>query len=131
MADPKDLQGETESRVERQQAPPRRAGLRRDERDPEAPPGPPGSGAGDIYAAGTPGGGLAAGGLAGSNLGDDSPDDVDLNDAFGSGLEDREKESNDLKQQPEPELETGTPLRELTRDASDSSPDQSDREEES
>lgn len=40
---------------------------------------------GDVHAAGTPGGGTAVGGLAGTTVGDGSPDDADLNDALGSG----------------------------------------------
>src|SRR5262245_15594861 len=44
-----------------------------------------GGGAGDIFAAGTPGGGTASGGLAGTNVGDGSPDNADLEGALGSG----------------------------------------------
>ena len=40
----------------------------------------------DIHAAGTPGGGTASGGLAGSNAGHGDPDNVDLEDALGSGI---------------------------------------------
>src|SRR5262249_26777205 len=43
---------------------------------------------GDVHAAGTPGGGTAVGGLAGTNVGDGSPDGVDLEDALGSGTHD-------------------------------------------
>src|SRR5947209_6237877 len=43
---------------------------------------------GDRHAAGTPGGGTALGGLAGTNVGDGDPADVDLEDALGSGLSD-------------------------------------------
>jgi hypothetical protein len=46
----------------------------------------PGDGRQDIHAAGTPGGGTASGGLAGSNKGDGDPDDVDLENALGSGI---------------------------------------------
>jgi hypothetical protein len=46
----------------------------------------------DRYAAGTPGGGTASGGLAGTNYGDGSPDDVDLEDAMGSGIHDADEE---------------------------------------
>jgi hypothetical protein len=42
----------------------------------------------DVHAAGTPGGGTAHGGLAGTNFGDGSPDDVDLESAMGSGIHD-------------------------------------------
>lgn len=40
---------------------------------------------GDVHAAGTPGGGSAVGGLAGSNEGHGDPDVADLQDAMGSG----------------------------------------------
>jgi hypothetical protein len=49
----------------------------------------------DIHAAGTPGGGSASGGLAGTNVGDGSPDGVDLEDALGSGVLDNEGEDED------------------------------------
>jgi RNA polymerase-binding transcription factor DksA len=45
--------------------------------------------AGDSHAAGTPGGGSAVGGLAGSNAGYGDPDIEDLEEAMGSGLFDR------------------------------------------
>jgi len=45
-------------------------------------------GARDPHAAGTPGGGTAHGGLAGTNVGDGSPDNADLEDALGSGIHD-------------------------------------------
>lgn len=57
---------------------------RPDERAPNEPAGPAGSGAGDIYAAGAPGGGSAVGGLAGTNVGDGSPDNADIDAAGGS-----------------------------------------------
>jgi RNA polymerase-binding transcription factor DksA len=44
---------------------------------------------GDIHASGTPGGGTAAGGLAGTNEGHGDPDVPDLQDAMGSGEYDR------------------------------------------
>jgi DnaK suppressor protein len=44
---------------------------------------------GDIYAAGTPGGGAAVGGLAGSNAGYGDPDLEELEQATGSGTSDR------------------------------------------
>lgn len=47
---------------------------------------------GDIHAAGTPGGGTAIGGLAGTNTGDGTPDD-DLEEAMGSGNFDVETDS--------------------------------------
>ncbi len=43
---------------------------------------------GDVHAAGTPGGGTAVGGLAGSNAGHGDPDVADLQDAMGSGESD-------------------------------------------
>lgn len=45
-----------------------------------------------VDAAGTPGGGTAAGGLAGTNIDDGSPENADLDDALGSGLYDNEEE---------------------------------------
>jgi hypothetical protein len=66
------------------QAPQRRAGLRPDEL---APGETNDNGADrDITAAGTAGGGLAAGGMGGTNAGDGSADDVELENAFGSGI---------------------------------------------
>jgi hypothetical protein len=66
----------------------RRAGLRPDERDPDEPPGPPGSAAGGENAAGTPAGGAAAGGLGGSNFGDGSIDEPHIENALGAGIYD-------------------------------------------
>lgn len=68
----------------------RRAGLRPDERDPDDPHGPPGSAGGEENMSGTPGGGMAAGGLAGANAPSGGVDDeVDaLSDAFGDGTQD-------------------------------------------
>src|SRR5262245_7443114 len=43
---------------------------------------------GDRYAAGTPGGGSAVGGLAGTNVGDGDPDNADLEGAMGAGTHD-------------------------------------------
>ena len=45
----------------------------------------------DIHAAGTPGGGSAIGGLAGTNVGGGDPDDADLESAMGSGAFDTEQ----------------------------------------
>ena len=42
----------------------------------------------DVHAAGTPGGGSAVGGLAGTNIDDGSPNNADLEDALGSGVRD-------------------------------------------
>lgn len=53
----------------------------------------------DIHAAGTPIGGAAAGGLAGTNVGRGDPDDVDLENALGSGIHDTGGE--DESDQPE------------------------------
>ena len=50
---------------------------------------------GDSHATGTPGGGAASGGLAGTNVGDGDPDDVDLEDAHGSGIHDTSGEEAD------------------------------------
>jgi hypothetical protein len=49
----------------------------------------------DIHAAGTPGGGAAAGGLAGTNVGDGDPDNADLEDALGSGIADQSEDEED------------------------------------
>ena len=59
------------------------AGLAEEERDERHP---------DIFAAGTPGGGTASGGLAGTNAGDGSPENVDLEDAMGNGIADTSAE---------------------------------------
>ncbi len=53
--------------------------------------------AGDIYAAGTPGGGAASGGLAGTNVGHGDPEGVDLEDALGNGEEDTAGEDEDAR----------------------------------
>jgi RNA polymerase-binding transcription factor DksA len=51
---------------------------------------------GDVYAAGTPGGGTSMGGLAGSNEGRGDPDIADLQDAMGSGtFESQESQAED------------------------------------
>ena len=68
--------------------PKRRAGLRPDERDPDEPHRGPAAGAGDQHMQGAPAGGLASGGLAGSNAGDGSTDDVDIESGFGVGIDD-------------------------------------------
>lgn len=46
----------------------------------------------DSHAAGTPGGGAASGGLAGTNSGHGDPDDADLDGALGSGILDNDGE---------------------------------------
>jgi hypothetical protein len=68
---------------------------RPDERAPNAPPGPPGSGAGDRHAAGAPAGGSAVGGLAGTNIGDGSPENADIDAAGGGGNFDIELEADE------------------------------------
>lgn len=86
MANPQLDQGREEARRDdelEQQA--LSARHRPDERAPTDPPGPPGSGAGDIHAAGAGGGGSAVGGLAGVNVGDGSPENADIDAAAGSG----------------------------------------------
>jgi hypothetical protein len=65
--------------------PPRRAGQRRDEL---APGEDSGAAARDSAAAGTPGGGLASGGLAGTNAPDGMPEGVELEEAMASGRRD-------------------------------------------
>lgn len=68
---------------------PRRAGLRSDERDPDDVRLPAGSAGGGVNMSGAPGGGGAAGGMAGTNVGDAAPGNVpNLDDTLGSGLED-------------------------------------------
>jgi len=52
--------------------------------------------AGDAHAAGTPGGGTAMGGLAGTNEGHGDPDIADLQDAMGNGnFESQESQAED------------------------------------
>ena len=46
----------------------------------------------DRHAAGTPGGGTASGGLAGTNSGHGDPDEIDLEGALGSGILDNDGE---------------------------------------
>lgn len=64
--------------------PPRLAGQSPD----ELLPGQNSGSAGNRHAAGTPAGGLASGGLAGTNAGDGSPENAGLEEAMGSGLSD-------------------------------------------
>jgi hypothetical protein len=61
-------------------------GAAEEEREPNRP---------DIYAAGTPGGGAASGGLAGTTAGDGAPENADLEDAMGNGIDDRNGEEED------------------------------------
>jgi len=53
----------------------------------------------DIHAAGTPGGGTASGGLAGTNIGDGDPDGVDLEAAAGGDEKDPVDEQNEEEAQ--------------------------------
>jgi hypothetical protein len=48
----------------------------------------------DRYAAGTPGGGSEFGGLAGSNEGDGSPEEANLEEVMGSGIHEPEAEGD-------------------------------------
>lgn len=54
---------------------------------------------GDIHASGTPGGGSASGGLAGSNAGDGSPENADLESALGSGIFDNSGEDEPVDEE--------------------------------
>ena len=54
----------------------------------------------DVHAAGTPGGGTASGGLAGTNVGDGAPGAADLEAAAGSGRDDAPTD-DDGEEQPE------------------------------
>ena len=49
----------------------------------------------DVHAAGTPGGGTAVGGLAGTNIGGGSPRGAKLEDAMGRGDADDTADSNE------------------------------------
>ena len=71
-----------------------RAGLRRDENL----PGVASSGGGDIHAVGTPGGGLSAGGLGGTNAGGGAPTGVDIDESMGAGIHDRAGQEDDEEQ---------------------------------
>lgn len=48
----------------------------------------------DRYAAGTPGGGSEYGGMAGSNEGDGSPEECELEEVMGSGIHEPEAEGD-------------------------------------
>ena len=69
---------------------PRLAGQRRDEL---APGEDSGEAARDVGAAGTPGGGTAAGGLGGTNSADGAPDSAELQNAMASGRLDHSGDS--------------------------------------
>ncbi len=62
--------------------------------------GPPGSPLGDRHAAGTPAGGTEIGGLGGTNIGEGSPDDVDLERPMGTGVADADED--DIEEQGPP-----------------------------
>ncbi|HEV3387144.1 MAG TPA: TraR/DksA C4-type zinc finger protein [Gemmata sp.] len=75
-------------------------GLRADGPPPGAPGGPKEREVGnDSYAAGTPGGGTAIGGLAGTNLGSGEPEGDDLEDAMGNGTFDTSIETEKQEEQ--------------------------------
>jgi RNA polymerase-binding transcription factor DksA len=76
-----------------------------------------GGGSGDIHAAGTPGGGTAFGGLAGTNLGDGGPTGVNLEEALGSGPFDGAAEADDEEDEPEAQSGAGTPANKRARSA--------------
>lgn len=69
----------------------RRAGQRAD----ELLPGESNEDSPGLDAAGTPGGGMAAGGLGGTNNGDGSFDDEELGEAMSSGLADNSGDTID------------------------------------
>lgn len=56
---------------------------------------------GDTHAAGTPGGGTAVGGLAGTNVGGGNPSNANLEQAMGSGNFDAAAPANDEEDEPE------------------------------
>jgi len=60
-----------------------------------------GEASGDIHAAGTPGGGTAYGGLAGTNIGDGDPDNAPLEDALGSGVRENDESPDEDEEQEE------------------------------
>lgn len=92
----KDEQGREEARREDElEAQASAARHRPDERAPNEPVGPPGSGAGDIHGAGSTGGGSAVGGLGGTNVGDGSNENADIDAAAGSGSFDVSLDSDD------------------------------------
>lgn len=66
-------------------------------------------------AAGTPGGGLASGGLAGTNAGDGSyDDDIQLEDAMGAGIHDHSGDRLD-EDQPEGKRHTRLAIKSISR----------------
>jgi RNA polymerase-binding transcription factor DksA len=76
-------------------------GLRQDGPPEGAPGGPPETPTGDdTHAAGTPGGGTAIGGLAGTNLGAGEPREADLEDAMGSSEFDAQIETEPVQELP-------------------------------
>jgi len=75
--------------------PPRRAGQRADELAPGQDSGPRTR---DVGAIGTPGGGLAAGGLGGTNSPDGLPDEEQLEEAMASGIYDQAGDESEADQ---------------------------------
>ncbi|HLJ94120.1 MAG TPA: hypothetical protein VKU02_13115 [Gemmataceae bacterium] len=55
----------------------------------------PGSPLGDRHAAGTPGGGTEVGGLGGTNIGEGSPENADLERFMGTGLPEEDPEEEE------------------------------------
>jgi hypothetical protein len=78
----------------------RRAGLRPDERDPDEPPGTMPEENADRHMQGAAGGGLASGGLAGTNARDGSTDDVDIESGFGVGIDDTSGDRDFVENEP-------------------------------
>jgi hypothetical protein len=78
----------------------RRAGLRPDERDPDEAAHGPGEGAGDRHMQGAAAGGSAVGGLAGTNSGDGSTDDVDIERGHGIGFDDHTGDRDSSESEP-------------------------------
>lgn len=72
--------------------PPGATGKAAEQQLPTEPP----SDLGDPHAAGTPGGGTAVGGLAGTNVGHGEPENADLERAFGSSGGDDEEDAEEL-----------------------------------
>lgn len=65
-----------------------------------------GGGPNDVHAAGTPGGGTAVGGLAGTNIGDGGPEGTNLEEAMGSGTYDAD-EPDEADGEDQPEAQAG------------------------
>jgi hypothetical protein len=82
-------------KVPASEAPNRRAGLRRDELLPGETTDD--TGTHDHNMSGTAGGGLAAGGMGGTNAGDGSTDDVDIEGALGGSPADTNGDKEDTQ----------------------------------